>query len=491
MRVGKLRILSTLRGQIVIIYTLLFAVAFFFIDLSVTKLVGEFLISQRIDAQSQKVNESATQFALAVSENDAAQLYALAARNADDFSGRVLVLDMDGIVMADSHSELNGHILRQPEIQSILSGSLNSTYGFHMVTASQNTSGFLARDKDWAVYYTTAIVYQSRSVGVLLVSVSIQDVVDLTSNALLRFSFVALGILIVLIMSSVIVSRFISLPIVQMTEAITQMSKGEFQARTKIRGNSEIAQLARTFNTMSEQLENIERQRQEFVSNASHELKTPLSAIKILAESLLYEQNVPEATYKEFLSDINEQIDRMNLLLRDLLILAQSERSSTAMRYTMESLDNLIAECAKTLMPLSQEKHIKLSLPENKIQMRCDRLKLNTAIMNLISNGIKYTPEGGSVSVNIEEEKDEGGVQWIKIIVSDTGIGIPEEDRIHIFERFYRVDKARSRDTGGTGLGLAIVQQVARLHGGEVALSPNAQQGSVFVMRLPRWGVGE
>ena len=491
MRVGKFRILSTLRGQIVIIYTLLFAIAFFFIDLSVTKLVGEFLISQRIDAQSQKVNEAATQFALPASASDAAQMYALCVRNADDFSGRVLVLDMNGIVMADSHSELNGRILRQLEITSVLSGSLNYSYGFHTVTPSSNTGGFLSRDKDWAVYYTSAIVYQSRPIGVLLVSVSIQDVVDLISSAVFRFSFVALGILIILIMSSVIVSRFISLPIVQMTEAISQMGKGEFQARTKIRGNSEIAQLARTFNAMSEQLENIERQRQEFVANASHELKTPLSAIKILAESLLYEKNVPEATYKEFLSDINEQIDRMNSLLRDLLILAQSERSSTAMRYTTESIDELVAECAKTLMPLAQEKNIRLSIPQKKVEMRCDRLKLNTAIMNLISNGIKYTPEGGSVSVNIEEDKDENGVQWIRIIVSDTGIGIPEEDRIHIFERFYRVDKARSRDTGGTGLGLAIVQQVARLHGGEITLSPNEQQGSIFVMRLPRWGVGE
>ncbi len=487
MRVTRLRILSTLRGQIVVIYTLLFAVAFFFINLSVTKLVGEFLISQRIDAQSQQINEAATQFAVATSEKNAVELYAQTLRNADELSGRVLVLDMDGIVMADSHSELNGRILRQPEIQSILSGNLNSSYGFHQVTATGNGSSLLLRDKNWAVYYTSAIVFQSRTVGVLLVSTSIQDVVDLITSAILRFSFVALGILTVLVMASVIVSRFISLPIGQMTEAITMMGKGEFHARTKIRGNSEIAQMARTFNAMSEQLENIERQRQEFVANASHELKTPLSAIKILTESLLYEQNVPEATYKEFLSDINEQIDRMNYLLRDLLILAQSERSSTIMRYTTEWIDALIAECAKMLLPLAQEKHIALNLPTNKIQIRCDRLKINTAITNLISNGIKYTPEGGSVTVRIEEDDQD---PWISIIVADTGIGIPEEDRVHIFERFYRVDKARSRDTGGTGLGLAIVQQVARLHGGEVTLSPNTEQGSVFIMRLPRWGVG-
>ena len=485
MRATKLHFLSTLRGQIAVIYTLLFAIAFFFINLSVTKLVGEFLVSQRTGAQSKTVSESATQFAFAASEKNAANLYALSVRNAGDLSGRVLVLDMNGIVMADSHSGLNGRILRQPEVLSILSGTLNASYGFHLVDAATGKgTGIFMQGKDWAVYYTSAIVYQSRTVGVLLVSVSIQDVVDLISYAVLRFTAVAIGILAVLVMVSYIVSRYISLPIAQMTEAIEQMGKGELNVRIKIRGSGEISRMARTFNAMSEQIENIERQRQEFVANASHELKTPLSAIKILAESLLYEQNVPEATYKEFLSDINGQIDRMNSMLNDLLLLAQSEQSNTSMRYTSEWLDKLITECAKTLLPIAQEKHITLSLPETRIQMRCDRLKLSTALMNLISNGIKYTPEGGNVAVQIEPDE-----QWINIIVSDTGIGIPEEDRIHIFERFYRVDKARSRDTGGTGLGLAIAQQIARLHGGEITFSPNDPQGSVFNMRLPLWGV--
>lgn len=482
MRGGRIHFLSTLRGQIVVIYTLLFAVAFFFVTLSVNNLVGEFLISQRTQAQLQAVDEVSSQFAKATADQNASQLYALCVKNANEFKGRVLVLDLDGIVMADSHSLLNGRILRHVEVEDILSGNLNESYAFHKVDVSGRQNGTLfTRTEEWAVYYTVSIVYQSRSVGVLLVSVSIQDVVDLIADAVMQYTFLALGIMVVLIAVSIIVSRFISQPIAQMTEAIARMGNGEFNVRTKIRGNSEIARMAKTFDNMSEQLENVERQRQEFVANASHELKSPLSAIKILTESLLYQQGVPEETYREFLADINQQIDRLNTLLDDLLILAQSDRTNVVMRYTDEWLDTLIADCVKTLTPLAQEKEITINLPDNRLQVRCDRLKLSTALINLISNGIKYTPPGGSVTIFIESEDG-----WVTITVSDTGIGIPDEDRAHIFERFYRVDKARSRDTGGTGLGLAIVQQIIRLHGGEITLGPKGGVGTTFIVRLPK-----
>jgi signal transduction histidine kinase len=486
LRVGRFRFLSTLRGQIVVIYTLLFAIAFFFVSLSVTKLVGEFLISQRTGAQLEAVKEIASQFGLPLTNRDSTSLYSLCLSNANGFSGRVIVTDEDGIVLADSHSELNGRIVRHPEVVNVLSYKTNASLGFHRVATAQTGQGIFGRSRDWAVYYTAAIEYQSRGIGLLLVSVSIQDVVDLIQDAVIRFTLVAIGILTVLIIASVIVSRYISLPIVQMTESIQRMRAGEFNERAKVRGNSEIAQMARTFNDMSEQLENVERQRQEFVANASHELKTPLSAIKILTEALLYEHDVPESTYKEFLSDINNQIDRLDSLLNDLLILAQSERSHVVMRYTTEQLGEMVAECARTLLPIAMEKKIAFHLPENSVEIRCDRLKLSTALVNLISNGIKYTPPGGSVSVSIEDEDN-----WVVIEVSDTGIGIPEEDRMHVFERFYRVDRARSRGTGGTGLGLAIVSQIVRLHGGEIALSSRQGLGSTFTVRLPQWGVDE
>ncbi|MFQ7281289.1 MAG: sensor histidine kinase [Christensenellales bacterium] len=232
---------------------------------------------------------------------------------------------------------------------------------------------------------------------------------------------------------------------------------------------------------MSERLDNVENQRRDFISNASHELKTPLSSIKILAESLLYQENVPEEMYKEFLTDINAEIDRLNSLLTDLLTLAQADNPAMVMRMTWENLDEIIAECIHSLQPLAQEKNIKINHIWNGVSMRCDRLKMSTALINLISNGIKYTPPEGSVTVEVEEQS-----QFIIITVSDTGIGIPQEEQAHVFERFYRVDRARARDTGGTGLGLAIVQQVVRLHGGEIMLTSTEKSGSTFTITMPQ-----
>lgn len=484
MRASKWKLFSTLRGRIVVVYTLLFACAFFFINLSVSQLVGGFLVSERTQSQRQLCMEVAARLSSTVAEQDAATMYALCVSLASELDGRVLVLDNDGIVLADSYSRLNGHLLTHPEVQQVVSGEKSTAYGYHKVDNVSQDSLF-SDNKSWAAYYTSVITYQSRNVGVALISVSIQDVVDLTMGAVTRFAAVSVGILALLIVASVVVSRWISLPIAQMTGAIKQMSHGKFDARVHVKGASEIAEMGRTFNVMSEQLQNVDRQRGDFVANASHELKTPLSAIKILTESLLYQEHVPEETYKEFLMDINAQIDRLNSLLGDLLILAQSDRSSNAMHYTTESLDAILTECVRMLTPLAQEKQIELVTPLHHAQMKCDRLKLTTAVMNLISNGIKYTPNGGKVTAQAWAEN---GTVYIE--VKDTGIGIPKADQAHIFERFYRVDKARSRETGGTGLGLAIVQQITRLHGGRIRVESEEQQGSTFTIELPQWGLG-
>ena len=190
---------------------------------------------------------------------------------------------------------------------------------------------------------------------------------------------------------------------------------------------------------------------------------------------------MPEEMYKEFLTDINAEIDRLNSLLTDLLTLAQADNPAMVMRMTWENLDEIIAECIHSLQPLVQEKNIKINHIWNGVSMRCDRLKMSTALINLISNGIKYTPPEGSVTVEVEEQS-----QFIIITVSDTGIGIPQEEQAHVFERFYRVDRARARDTGGTGLGLAIVQQVVRLHGGEIMLTSTEKSGSTFTITMPQ-----
>lgn len=483
MQIGKkirpIKQFSTIQGRIVVLYGLLFLIAFIFINMAVSQLTGNFLTTSRIDSQSQKVETIATHLAAATANGDAEELYTRAQANSKEIGGRVLVLDTDGVVMMDSYAMLNGRLLQHREIEDIKNNSRTVSYGFHEVEEAKGS--LFDSGRRWAVYYTTPIVYQSRNVGILLVSASIQDVMDLVTKTQREFALVSLLILAALIFISLLIARWISKPIAQMTGAIRKMSHGDFSEKVKVTGASEIVEMGRTFNRMSERLDNVDNQRREFISNASHELKTPLSSIKILAESLLYQENVPEEMYKEFLTDINAQIDRLNSLLGDLLTLAQTDNPTMVMRLTWENLDEIIAECIHALQPLAQEKQVKLNHIWNGVSMRCDRLKMSTALMNLISNGIKYTPAEGSVTVEVEEQSE-----FVLITVSDTGMGIPQEEQAHVFERFYRVDRARARDTGGTGLGLAIVQQVVRLHGGEIMLKSSEKSGSTFVITLPQ-----
>lgn len=483
MRIGKKLKLkkrfSTIQGRIVVLYGLLFLVAFIFINIAVNKLTGNFLTTARIDSQIPKVESIATHLAAAAANGDAEELYTRVLSSSNEIGGRVLVLDGDGIVMMDSYATLNGRLLRYREVEDIKNNSLTVSYGFHKVEGKKDS--LFDSGLRWTVYYTTPIVYQSRNVGILLVSVSIQDVMDQITRTQTNFGAVSVVLFAVLILFSFLIARWISKPIGQMTSAIQKMAHGDFSEKVKISGANEIVEMGRTFNRMSEKLDNVENQRREFISNASHELKTPLSSIKILAESLLYQENVPEEMYKEFLADINAQIDRLNSLLTDLLTLAQTENPAMVMRMTWENVDEIIAECIHSLQPLAQERQIKINHIWNGIFMRCDRLKMSTALINLISNGIKYTPAEGSVTIEVEEQSG-----FVIITVADTGVGIPPEEQAHVFERFYRVDRARARDTGGTGLGLAIVQQVVRLHGGEIMLKSSEKSGSTFVITLPQ-----
>ncbi|MBE5781046.1 MAG: hypothetical protein E7328_04420, partial [Clostridiales bacterium] len=231
---------------------------------------------------------------------------------------------------------------------------------------------------------------------------------------------------------------------------------------------------------------NLDKTRSDFVANASHELKTPLSSIKILAESLLYQDGVPEATYKEFLGDINEQIDRMVTLLNDLLVISQTEQKEYKITRSRVEVGDLIQRVIGVLGPLAEENHISLIGKESDLAISCDATLMQTAVENIVNNGIKYTPQGGSVTVYATGDED--GVQ---IHVEDTGVGISESDQKHIFDRFYRVDKARSRETGGTGLGLSIVDTIVKLHGGTVTVKSEVGKGSIFTIYIPRRGDAE
>lgn len=220
------------------------------------------------------------------------------------------------------------------------------------------------------------------------------------------------------------------------------------------------------------------------MSNASHELKTPLTTMKILLESMMYQPDMPQELRQEFMGDMNHEIDRLTGIITDLLTLTQMDNKRMELHSAMTDLSALTEETLHLLTPMAEQRHMELRRDiQSGVMGLVDSSKIGQVLYNLIENAIKYTPDGGKVSVSMRTSG--GQVEWR---FKDNGVGISEKDQAHIFERFYRVDKARSRETGGTGLGLSIVRQMLQLHGGEVAVISEPGKGSTFIATLPLKG---
>ena len=214
----------------------------------------------------------------------------------------------------------------------------------------------------------------------------------------------------------------------------------------------------------------------------SHELKTPLSSIKVLSESILLQENVPQEMYVEFLGDIISEVDRMTEIINDLLTLVKLDQKEVPILFTETELNKLVIDIVKRMKPLANEKKIVLhyTFLKEAILADIDKTKFVLAISNLVENAIKYTAEGGSVTITIDSDH-----QNAFLSVADTGIGIAEDEINKIFERFYRVDKTRNRETGGTGLGLSITHSTILMHNGSIKVTSKEQEGTTFLVRIP------
>lgn len=280
----------------------------------------------------------------------------------------------------------------------------------------------------------------------------------------------------------IIFSRGLTARIRQLVQATNIVSEGDYDYLIDIRGHDELSELGEEFNSLTQRLKSTEEMRRRFVSDASHELKTPLASIRLLTDSILGEANMDEATMRDFVNDIGNEAERLQRTTEKLLSLSRLD-SGTGVSFERVDLSVIVEKTLHPLKLLAESGGVTIA---TELQRGCfiygSEDLLYSIAFNLAENGIKYNLPGGSVHITTSHSDDS-----VTLLVRDTGIGVPEEDIPHIFSRFYRVDKARSRAHGGSGLGLSIVYDAVKLHGGDVSVNSTPGEGSVFTVTFPAY----
>jgi two-component system phosphate regulon sensor histidine kinase PhoR len=294
-------------------------------------------------------------------------------------------------------------------------------------------------------------------------------------------------------------ARYVSRKLASIINFAGNLARGHFDDKLAVSRRDELGILSHQLNVTSEKLktmvdeletehqkmEKLERVRKDFVINVSHELRTPLASIQGYTETLLDGAlHEPEHNVR-FLTIIRQNAERLGRLIADLMTLSQIELKRTKFQFAAYEINELIADCVDSVIPIAEKKDIEISMEPapRKAEVFCDSEAVHQIISNLLDNAIKYTPQGGQITVGAFQRPTDPA--HYEIFVRDTGIGIPPDDLPRLFERFYRVDKARSRELGGTGLGLAIVKHLVQSQGGEVRVSSEVNKGSTFSFTLP------
>ncbi|MDD5945016.1 MAG: HAMP domain-containing sensor histidine kinase [Clostridia bacterium] len=382
---------------------------------------------------------------------------------------RIMVLDRSGVVVNDSNKTEEGKTYFLPEITDALN--------------NKDVARVMEND---TVHAAVSIVDdRSNCIGVVLVCDSVTDIYENVAAIRHKIFNMIMLLMVVVVLIDLFMAWWFTNPLNKTIEVIKKMSDGHFDQRIPVNDflHTELAELAESSNNMAEQLDRIETSRREFVSNVSHELKTPLSSIKVLSDSILIQdpETVPKEMYVEFLQDINSEVDRMTAIINDLLTLVRMNREEVELKPAFVNLSEMIGDIVRRLEPIAEKNGITLKYNMvDEVTAEVEATKISLAVSNLIENAIKYNTENGSVNVTLEADG-----QNAFITVADTGIGISEEDINKIFDRFYRVDKNRDRETGGTGLGLSIARSAVLMHNGSIKVSSSENEGTTFVINIP------
>ena len=383
------------------------------------------------------------------------------------YGGRILIVDRDFKIVKDTYHVDEGKTLVSPKIiRSFKKGE---------PTDYQRKGQVI----EFAVPVRSADVPQIQ--GAMLVTISCSEItatmMELNYQGLLLIAvIVVLSVFLGYILATVLVK-----PLARVTKSIEDLTDGYQNDEISVPDYTETELITDAFNKMLARMKVLDESRSEFVSNVSHELKTPMTSMKVLADSLVGQQGVPEELYQEFLQDITAEINRENRIITDLLSLVKMDKKTADLSIQHMDINQLLEDILKRLRPIADKRSIDLILDSFRpVEADVDEIKFTSAISNLVENAIKYNVDDGWVRVSIDADH-----KYFYVTVADSGMGIPEDSLERIFERFYRVDKSHSREIGGTGLGLAITRSTIAMHHGVIKVFSREGEGTTFSVRIP------
>lgn len=383
------------------------------------------------------------------------------------YSGRIIIINSDFKIIKDTYDLETGKTSVSEEVISCYKGTATSQY-----------------DKQNAYIEMTLPIQDvntKATTGVMLVSVSTNEIAA-SVDILEQKSIIMLAIISVLVIAfGYILAGILVKPFARVTRSIEDLTDGYLDENISVPDYTETELITDAFNKMLTKVKTLDNSRQEFVSNVSHELKTPLTSMKVLADSLLVQENVPIELYQEFMQDIADEIDRESNIISDLLTLVKMDKKADQLNIDITNINDLLESILKRLTPIASRRNIELILDSFRpVQAEVDQVKLTLAISNLVENAIKYNVEDGWVRVSLNADH-----KYFYVTVADSGMGVPEASIEHIFERFYRVDKSHSTEIEGTGLGLAITRNAIVMHRGAIKVYSKENEGTTFSVRIP------
>jgi len=386
---------------------------------------------------------------------------------AELYAGRIIVLDSRLHILYDTYGLEEGKTLISDEAILCLRGT---------------SSKYVDKNNQYIeLAFPVTNGEAKENIGGIIVSFSIKGVFEVGDAIRQKVVLLTIVLAILVVTGSVFYSNFFLKPLKQMTSSFDRWSDGYMDEQIEFKGFIEMETISDSFNHVLARLQKLEDSRQEFVSNVSHELKTPITSIKVLSDSLLMQEEVPNELYREFLVDITEEIERENKIINDLLSLVKLDKTAGEMNISTVNINELVEQILKRLRPIANKRNIELVFETLRpVMAEVDEVKLSLAINNLIENAIKYNNDEGWVHVTLNADH-----KFFYLKVADSGVGIPEDAQDSIFERFYRVDKARSRETGGTGLGLSITRNAVLMHRGAIKVYSKEMEGTTFTVRIP------